>query len=485
MRSFTGILFAVMALPLHAAVPKIDSLFPAGAQRGTECKVAVLGTFEPWPLSVACDEADILFVPDEKEKGSYHVRIGENVPPGPYLVRFVNAEGASEPRIFVVGTAPERLQSGSETMEIALAGFPVTVNGKLESSGEVDRFAFDLQPGQTLVAEVAAYVLDSPLDPLLHLRGPRGEQLAFNHDATRAGLDPRLVFTAPTAGRYELHLSAFAYPPQANIQFTGGATAIYRLSLGHDPPVIAMPPPLEIEGEEPQLLTLPATIHGRIDPPGDTDRFRFEARKGEVFHLEVLADAIGSWMDPVLVLEDAEGKELKRQDDIDSKAELDVTLDWSAPADGTFTVKVSDLNGAGGHGIAYRFLLAKPMPSLTATATGTAYAIKPGGKAEIAVRIERRHGFAGELEVGAASLPSGITAAPVGVTEKGEAKLILEAAADAPPAGVPFTLWVSAKGAPEDERVPCRFEIRGATTDPGDLLVNASERAWLTVMGGK
>jgi hypothetical protein len=478
-----GIVLAAMTLPLHAAAPKIDGLFPAGAQSGTECEVMVLGAFEPWPLTALCDETRITFSPDEKEKGKYRVAVGAEVEPGPYLVRFFNAEGATEPRIFVVGSAPERTPSGTDAMPIDVADLPLTLNGKLESSGEVDRFIITLEAGQTLVAEVAAYALDSPLDPLLHLRGPRGEPIAFNHDATRAGLDPRLVFTAPAAGCYELYLSAFAYPPQANIQFAGGATSIYRLNLGHEVPVLELPPPLEADGEEPQTLTLPATIHGRIDPPGDADRFCFEAKKGEIFHLEVLADAIGSWMDPILVLEDSEGNELKRQDDIDSKAELDAKLDWSAPVDGTFTAVIRDLNGDGGREIAYRFHLSKPDPSLAATAGGTAYAIKAGQKLEIAVNVERRHGFTGDLEVGAADLPPGITAPPVAVPEKGETKLVLEAAADAASANVPFTLWVGAKEAAEDLRVPCRFEVKGATTEPGDLLVSSSDRAWLTVLG--
>lgn len=481
MRSSIVILLAASSFSLFAEAPKIDGVFPAGGQRGTEFEVSVSGNLDPWPVVVVCDEARVTFAPDEKQKGSYQVKIGAEVEPGAYLLRFSNADGVAAPRQFVVGLAAERAQAGSEVMTVPVADFPLTVNGKLESGGDVDRFAIELQAGQRLVADVAAYSLDSPLDPLLHVRGPLGQQLAFNHDATRLGLDPRLVFEAPAAGNYELQLSAFAYPPQANIRFAGGATSIYRLTLGQALPVIEVPPAHQGDG----AIAIPAEFGGRIGAPGESHQYRFEAKQGETLHFEVAAAAIGSWMDPVLVIEDAAGKELKRQDDIDNKTNHDVVLDWSAPADGVFTAKVFDLNGGSGSEIAYCFRSSKPQPGLDVTATGAAFNLRAGEKLEIAVKVARKYGHTGELVVGVEGLPAGVSAKPVPVPEKGgDIKLEIEAAADAALANGRIRIWAGPKGAP-DGRVDCQFELKGAFADAGDLLINRTGRAWFCVLKSK
>lgn len=472
--------------PLLAAPPKVDSIFPAGGQRGTDFDVSVAGQLEPWPLAATCDEPRIQFSPDDKEKGKFRVSVAGEVDPGAYLVWFSNKDGVTSPRLFVVGVEAEQEQAGSETMVLPATELPLTVNGRLESGGDVDRFSIELDAGQSLVASVVGYAIDSPIDPLLHLRGPAGEPLAFNHDATQLGLDPRLVFAAPAGGTYELLLSAFAYPPQANIQFAGGATSIYRLTLGHKQKQIGLPAPFEADGEEPQPVAVPSSTSGRIDPAGDVDRFQFEAKKGEVLSFEVQAAQLGSWMDALLVIEDSAGKELKSQDDIDSKTQPDVALDWTAPADGSYVAAVSDLNGSGGKEIAYRLLVSRAEPKFSASAANGVFPMRAGEKLEIAVSVTRHHGYAGELELGVDGLPEGLAAALVAVPEKGgEVKLSVEAAADASIGSTPISIWVAPKGSPPEARVSCQFEIKGAFADAGDLLVNQTLRGWLSVLERK
>ncbi|NIP92204.1 MAG: hypothetical protein GWO24_01515, partial [Akkermansiaceae bacterium] len=287
-------------------------------------------------------------------------------------------------------------------------------------------------------------------------------------------------------GNYELHLSAFAHPPQANIRFAGSATSIYRLTLGHDPPTVGLPEPREAAGEDPQPVEIPCTLSARIDPPGDVDSYLFPARKGETIRFEIVAAELGSWMDAVLVIKNAKGEELKRQDDINTNTQHDVAIDWSVPADGEFVAEVHDLNGNGGSEITYRFHIEKPAPRFEATAAGGVWSVRAGEKSEIAVKVARRYGYGyeGELEVGIEGLAPGVTAAPAVVPEKGEAKLTLEAAAEAAPANLPIRIWAGPGGKPE-ERKPCRFELKGATTDAGDLLVNDTEQGWLSVLEKK
>ena len=470
----------------RSEVPKVDSLFPAGGQRGTEFEVTVTGKLEPWPLSAACDEPQVTFAPIEKQKGKFTVKVGSEVGARACLVRFFNRDGASAPRQFVIGPVPERAQSGAGLMRVSGADFPLSINGRLDSGGDVDRFAIELEAGQQLVASVTAYAIDSPMDPLLHLHGPGGERLAFNHDADRVGLDPRLVFSAPRSGTYELQLSAFAYPPQANIRLAGGATSVYRLTLAAESPAIELPEGREAGGEGVQPVTIPTSLGGRIDPAGDVDRFKFAAKKGQLLRFEVAAAAVGSWMDAVLVIEDAAGKELERHDDIDRKTNHDVSLDWQAPADGEFVAKVMDLNRAGGSDLVYKFEISEREPSFSAAAPAGVYAIPAGGKLEIAVKTARLNGYRGGLEVGADGLPAGVSAVAVAVPGKGgEVKLNLVASADAAPANGPISVWIAPEGTGPGARVKCQFDLKGAFADAGDLLVNSTDRAWLTVLEAK
>ena len=104
------------ASPLLAAVPKVDSIFPAGGQQGSEFEVSVAGQLEPWPLAATCDEPRIQFTPDEKEKGKFRVVVAGEVDPGAYLVWFSNNDGVSLPRLFVIGLEAELEQAGPEPM---------------------------------------------------------------------------------------------------------------------------------------------------------------------------------------------------------------------------------------------------------------------------------------------------------------------------------------------------------------------------------
>lgn len=462
-------------------MPAVTGLFPAGGQQGSEFDLTATGTLDPWPLTAVCDDPQVVFTPDPKTKGKYRVSIDAAATKGPRLVRFHNAEGAAPPRIFLIGAVPERTQKGLEITAVLVDELPLLWNGKFKSGGAVDRYSLELRAGQRLMAEVLANVFDSPVDPMLHLRGPRGDTVAFNHDGTRDGIDPRLVYTVETDGMHELHLSAFAHPPQANIRFTGGATALYRLglSVAADAPAVSSSKSGDDGVRE---ITAPAEIEGSIAAADEVDQFRFESAKGERLRFEVNAGADGSRLDPVLVIENADGKEVGRHDDIDGKTRHDVALDWTAPEDGVFVASVSDLNQRADGAGRYRFLLTKPEPHAEATIEGAVFAIKAGGSLEIATSVARRYGLKAPLELTAEQLPEGVTAERVEVSEKGGAvKLILKAVPDAPVGGGFFEF---SAGPPDgvEGRFAGEFKLKGSTTDVGDLLINQTHRAWLTVL---
>ena len=173
-----------------AAVPTPEFLFPAGGKAGAAFNVTVGGKLDGWPVAAWTDHPGLVFKA-ATNSGAYSVSIGPDVPPGPHLVRFHNADGAAEPRTCVVGTRPEILEvepndDFRQAQRLALPA--VVINGGLEKAGDVDSFSLAVEPGKWLVAAVDAYALGSSVDPVVQILDERGVRVAFNHDTHN--LDP-------------------------------------------------------------------------------------------------------------------------------------------------------------------------------------------------------------------------------------------------------------------------------------------------------
>lgn len=108
------------------------------------------------------------------------------------------------------------------------------------------------------------------------------------------------------------------------------------------------------------VMALPAAISGILGAATEADTFRFAARAGEKIILDVQANRDGSPLDPSLVVLDAAGKELARSEDVHG---LDPFLAFTAPADGEYSVRISDLRFQGGGDYRYR-LVAGVLPYL-------------------------------------------------------------------------------------------------------------------------
>jgi hypothetical protein len=118
-----------------------------------------------------------------------------------------------------------------------------------------------------------------------------------------------------------------------------------------------------------QRVTLPAVINGRL-MPGDVDRFRFAATKGQ--RLVVIAsarqlipyisDAVPGWFQATLALYDAKGREVAYDDDF--RFNPDPVLFYQIPADGDYTVEIKDSIFRGREDFVYRLTLGE-LPFVT------------------------------------------------------------------------------------------------------------------------
>jgi hypothetical protein len=196
--------------------------------------------------------------------------------------------------------------------------------------------------------------------------------------------------------------------------------------------------------EKTPTVTLPCEVVGQFFPRGDVDAVQFEAKKGEVVVIEVLAQRQGFISDPWLLVQrvtkDAAGKtvltDLNEVDDnatnIGATAFDAATSDpyyrLSVSQDGTYRVVVRDLHGnsRGEARLMYRLVLRKPQPDFRIIAmpvtiakgsnntSGVGYRsagvfLRSGEVSPFTVMASRIDGFDGPIQLSVEGLPPGVT----------------------------------------------------------------------------
>src|SRR5207248_9349014 len=96
---------------------------------------------------------------------------------------------------------------------------------------------------------------------------------------------------------------------------------------------------------------------GRIDKPGHVDTWKWQGKKGDAWEFELRAARLGSRLDGVVTICDADGKALTRAE----ATPADCVVRFTAPADAVYLVKVQDrFQSRGGPEFAYRLRVTQP-----------------------------------------------------------------------------------------------------------------------------
>ncbi|MBL9125689.1 MAG: PPC domain-containing protein, partial [Planctomycetaceae bacterium] len=466
-----------------------------------------------------------------KEKEKLSVRVAADAEPGLYWLRFYDAAGATAPTPFVVGQLPETVDAEpnerpGQAQQITQPS--VIVNGRLARRGDVDHFGVKLAKGQTLVARIdAQQPLESPVDCLLEIVTPAGFVSVRNED--HLGLDPRVVFVAPTDGQYFVRVFGFPATPDSTIGLAGGDAYIYRLLLTtegfvdhawplavgtatervdlvgwnlavttgivprptSDPrwaaivePQVAnrlllpIEPHLSLLADEsadpthPQAITLPVTVTGRIAAPRGKQAFRFAAKGGTTLILRVDSRELGFDLDPVLELLDAAGKSVAKVDD--SAGGRDAELTFAVPADGDYVLQVCDLHRQGGPRFVYRLRATTAQPDYALSVAGEGFVVAAGGQLEIPVKVDRLLGFNQPVAIQIEGLPAGATCDLVTSPAEGDAakeiKLVVKGGDSAGSGAIQFV-----------GRVAGAESLVRRATAPIAGRTAKTDRCWLTV----
>jgi hypothetical protein len=191
-------------------------------------------------------------------------------------------------------------------------------------------------------------------------------------------------------------------------------------------------------------VAAPCEYVGQFYPADDRDWVEFEAKKGDVYWIEVVAHRLGFDCDPYVLIQkvtkNEKGEEqvsdVVQMDDLPERNAMigagfdlstdDPTLRVEAPEDALYRIRVQDQFGGGRSDprVAYRLIIRRPQPDFRMVAAPEpaptqndnlipqyASVLRRGGTALVQVRVERQDGFDGEVELSAEGLPQGVTCA--------------------------------------------------------------------------
>ncbi|HEX7448111.1 MAG TPA: c-type cytochrome domain-containing protein [Pirellulales bacterium] len=144
---------------------------------------------------------------------------------------------------------------------------------------------------------------------------------------------------------------------QVTVATPGGASGSLPIEIDD------LPQLTEPASNDAAELTLPTGLWGKLAARGEVDQARFDARAGQTIVCELAAKRFGSALNGVLTLLDPAGAVVARNNDFDGGE--DSLLAYQAPADGRYTLRISDLALNGSEKHFYRLSIGE-LPYVTA-----------------------------------------------------------------------------------------------------------------------
>lgn len=520
--------------------PRLTIVTPCGGQAGSTVEVAWTGTdvadpqalifshpgIKATPIIPPPPKVDPKAKPDPAKKDpppqpvtKFSVAIAKDVPPGYYDVRFVNKLGVSNPRVFVVGTGPEVMETepNNDVDKLQKVEVGTTINGAISAPTDVDYTQFAGKKGQRLLITCLASSIDSRLNPELVLLDAAGRKIGEAHPLP--GQDALLDVTLPADGDYLLRLAQFTYT-------VGGPEYFYRLHIGTAPYIDAVLPPMIEPGKpaqvtligrnlpggkaEPGMLTtdgkqlekltvtvtppadasaaqrlaflsrispeaamldgfeyrisgpgglsnavlityatapvilekadndtpekaqdisVPCEVAGQMEKRRDRDWYAFEAKKGDIFIIEVLSQRLGASTDMVMSLRNQAAKppaEITVQDDNPDVINIQRLYTFSkdpppyrfvVPADGKYHIMLRNQEGDNYADAShvYRMRISREKPDFRLIVMHPdafrhdSFNLLQGGQETFAVFAQRLDGFKGDVTLSVEGLPTGVT----------------------------------------------------------------------------
>jgi len=380
---------------LHVgAFPLVTRLFPLGVAAGAARRVELAG------LNVG-PTSSLELKPPER------ARYGETME-----LPLATPEGSPiRPPRLAVGSAPEmnEVEPNDRPDQASSVPAPSVINGAL-AEGDVDLFRLAARGGERIVLEVMASRLGSPLDSVLDVLDAGGSpilraqvRVVAETTLTLAGRDSR------SAGIRIENWTDFKIDDYAMV-----GSEIIRLrdlpDYGDEDATFYAYPNGQRRGyfgTTPEHHAVGAPVYKvELHPPGA----EFAPNGFPTFPLY--------WRNDDAFINGAYGG--------------DALLEFTAPADGEYLIRVRDAHGRGGERYAYRLLLRDYEPDFTISVGPSRPNLAPASALPLTVRIQRKDDFAGAVRLRIEGLPDGFEADEATALEReDEIRLALRATAAA------------------------------------------------------
>ena len=263
-------------------------------------------------------------------------------------IRVYDATGISQPVLLLIDPLATVATISTDKTNPAALAWPVAVESQTPNLAS-HWWSIDARKGQRISLEAYAVRLGSGADPMIRLLDPTGREVAYADDDNVRGSDAALIYEAALTGTYRIELR--------DVLYRGGQR--YRLRVGRFP----VWPAVKIAGNavterEPNDAPSQATpfqlgqpVYGNIEKPGATDHFQFNGRKDDWLTVHARGRRLGFPAYPALELLDAKGSRLSATG---SEVIQQTYLRHRLPADGRYTLRVTDFFRQGGSIINYR-----------------------------------------------------------------------------------------------------------------------------------
>lgn len=549
LRSVLATSFAAFALtsPAWAGTPRLSHAMPAGAQRGSEVEVTCTGTnladARGFLFEEPGFEAEVL----PKAAGNNFkakIKVPANARLGEHRFRVITASGISDVRLFFVTPFAVVAENEDKANPKAVQPIPLnsTVSGRTQED-DVDRFSVELKKGQRVSIEVMGARLHTQTlyDPVVTVGKEDGTLLVEVDDASLTQQDPTLSFVAPEDGKYFvvirdstntgggqaqylMNIGEFARPlvafpaggpagEELKVQLLGDASGVIEervklpdtaterfdlyvqkgqpttqpnfLRVSYFPNALEVEPNNDINTSTPTNMEPALAANGIIQQKDDVDCFKFTAKKGVAYDVNVFARKVRSPLDSVIDIYNEKGGRVGGNDD---SGGVDSYVRWTAPADGVYHLAIRDQLMRGGPTFVYRVELTPVQPKVTAwlpemtinqNQDRRAIPVPKGNRYASLVRIKRGD-VGGDVKIDPIDLPPGVTASAAPIAKSVDTiPMVFEAAADAQPTAKAIDFKFELAEPPAGQKVVTAIE------HSVDIIESGNQRPYYSIVENK
>lgn len=462
-----------MADPAIGSSPRLNLIMPRGIQRGQEHSVEFIGerlgdAQEIFFYSSGFQVSNIEKIDDNRVKAQ--VTVDANVTLGEHLAQVRTATGISDYRSIWVNALPSvnEVEPNNELSTPQVIQLNQVVVGVSENE-DIDYFQVECKKDQRLNVEVAAMRLGSFLfDPYIAILNEDRFEIALSDDSAYGAQDGVCSVKIPADGkytiairessfggngncRYQLYVGTFPRPTAVfpaggklgetlKVKYIGDASGViekevalpaepvkdFRLfpedeqgiaPTGHTFRLSDQDNAYEVEPnqgfDQASPVAFPASFNGIIESAGDEDFYKFTAKKGQVWDVEVYSRRVRSGLDPVINIWKADRAHIVGNDDSRGP---DSYLRFDVPEDGEYYLRVRDHLGRGQEDFVYRVEFQPVVPALSLGIPRVeqfgqyrqTISVPRGGRFATQI-LATRANFGGEIVLSPEGLPEGIT----------------------------------------------------------------------------